>query len=175
MAFDQGLAVVLGAAVGALAGIIGFAVAGWRQSKLAAEKWSRAREDKARSDTRNAVAALAKTLASTAHSMMWASFKVLTAGKASHETLASFEVEFHAEVAELVGAQMHLAALDFPLYEKVTPFIGQAISMGANTYAALRASMEKAPDAEDQLRACNQEALNLIKDVPKKVTGLLAG
>lgn len=173
MALDQGLAAVVGAAVGALAGIVGFAFAGWRQSKLESEKWSRAREDRARSDTRNAVAALAKTLASTAHSMMWASFKVLTAGKASHETLASFEVEFHAEVSDLVAAQMNLAALDFALYEKVTPFISQAIAMGADTHAALKAAMEKTPDAEDQLRACNQDALNLIKDVPKKVAGLL--
>ncbi|MDM0105711.1 hypothetical protein QTH97_12250 [Variovorax sp. J22R24] len=174
MALDQGLAAVIGAGVGALAGIVGFAFAGWRQSKLETEKWSRAREDKARSDTRNAVADLAKTLASTAHSMMWVSFKVITAGKASHETLASFEVEFHAEVSDLVGAQMTLAALDFSLYEKVTPLVGRAIDMGANTYAALKAAMEKAPDAEDQLKACNQDALNLIKEIPKKVAGLLS-
>lgn len=174
MALDQGVAVVLGAAVGAVAGMGGAALAGWRQSKLETEKWTRAREDQIRADLRAAVAALAKTLASTAHSMMWVTFKALTSGRASLEALASFEVEFHAEVAELVGAQMRLAALDFPLYEKVTPYVSQAIGMGGNTYAALRASMEKDIDAEEQLRACNQDALNLIKEVPKKVAGLLS-
>lgn len=171
---NQGFEVVLGVAVGALAGIVAGALAGWRQSKLEREKWTRSREDRVRSETRGAVAALARTLASTAHSMMWATFKALTSGKASLEALASFEVEFHAEVAELVGAQMRLAELDFALYEKVTPYVGQVISMGGGTYAALRASMEKALDAEEQLRASNQEALDLLREVPKKVAGLLA-
>lgn len=171
---DQGIAVVLGAGAGALAGIGGAALAGWRQSKHEKEKWLRAREDALQADTRGAVAALAKTLASTAHSMMWATFRVLTSGRASLEAIAAFEVEFHAEVAELVGAQMRLAALDYALYEKITPYVGQAIALGGRTYAALKASMDKSIDAEDQLRACNQEALNLIKDVPKKVAGLLS-
>ncbi len=48
------------------------------------------------------------------------------------------------------------------------------IALGGNTYAALRASMEKDLDAEDRLRSCNQEALDLIRDVPIKVAGLLA-
>ena len=34
--------------------------------------------------------------------------------------------------------------------------------------------MEKALDAEEQLRARNQEALDLIREVPTKVAGLLA-
>ncbi|MDN8616597.1 hypothetical protein [Variovorax ginsengisoli] len=174
MTLDTGLAVVLGVAVGALAGIVGGALAAWRQSKLALEKWSRSREDQHRRDTREAVATVARTLASTAHSMMWATFKVLTSGKASREALASFEVEFHGEVATLVGAQMQLAALDHALYARVTPYIGQVIALGGNTYAALRASMEKDLDAEDRLRGCNQEALDLIRDVPTKVAGLLA-
>ena len=165
---------MLGAVAGAVAGIGGVALAGWRQSRQEKERWLRAREDALRADTRSAVAALARTLASTAHSMMWATFRVLTSGRASLEAIAAFEVEFHAEVAELVGAQMHLAALDFALYEKVTPYVGQAIALGGSTYAALKASMDKSPDAEDLLRECNQQALNLIKDVPKKVAGLLS-
>ena len=44
MTLDTGLAVVLGVGVGALAGIVGGALAAWRQSKLALEKWSRSRE-----------------------------------------------------------------------------------------------------------------------------------
>jgi hypothetical protein len=174
MTLDTGLAVVLGVAVGALAGIVGGALAAWRQSKLALETWSRSRDDQQRRDTREAVATVARTLASTAHSMMWASFKVLTSGKASREALASFEVEFHAEVATLVGAQMQLAALDHALYARVTPYIGQVIALGGSTYAALRASMEKDLDAEEQLRRCNQEALDLIREVPTQVAGLLA-
>ena len=149
MTLDTGLAVVLGVAVGALAGIVGGALAAWRQSKLALEKWSRSREDQQCRDTREAVSTLARTL-------------------------ASFEVEFHAEVATLVGAQMQLAALDHALYARVTPYIGQVIALGGNTYAALRASMEKDLDAEERLRSCNQEALDLIRDVPTKVAGLLA-
>ena len=174
MVFDQGFAVVLGVAVGALAGIVGGALAGWRQSTIETEKWLRTREEQARAQTRGAVATLASSLASTAHSMMWATFKALTLGKASLETLASFEVEFHGEVATLVGAQMQLAALDHALYARVTPYIGQVIALGGNTYAALRASMEKDLDAEERLRSCNQEALDLIRDVPTQVAGLLA-
>lgn len=174
MTLDSGLAVVLGVAVGALAGIVGGALAAWRQSKLALDTWTRSREDEHRRDTRDAVATVARTLASSAHSMMWATFKVLTSGKASREALASFEVEFHGEVATLVGAQMHLASLDQAMYAKITPYVGQVIALGGSTYAALRASMEKDLDAEEQLRSCNQEALNLIKDVPTKVAALLA-
>lgn len=174
MTLDPSLAIVLGAAVGAVAALGGAALLSRHQSKLEQEKWARARDEQLRTDTRATVAALARTLASTAHSMMWASFRVLTSGRASLEAIAAFEVEFHAEVAGLVGAQMQLAALDAALYEKITPYVGQVIALGGSTYAAMRASMEKALDAEDQLRACNQEALNLIKDVPKKVAGLLA-
>jgi hypothetical protein len=174
MSLDQGSTTLIGVAIGAIAGLLGGLLTGWRQSRLETQKWLRAREDTVRADTRDALGHLAKTLASAAHSMMWSTYKALNSGPIEPEELRLYEQEFHEAVSDIVSTQMHIAALDQTLFERITPLVSEAIAIGEDTFLALKAALDD-PRNESELSDSNHKALRLIKRIPSELSDLLRG
>ena len=104
--------------------------------------------------------------------MMWSTYKALSTGQIQQEALQVYEQEFHEAVSDLVSTQMHIAALDYTLFERVTPLVSEAIALGGDTFLALNAAVEDSYD-ETELRSCNHKALSLIKRVPNELSNLL--
>jgi hypothetical protein len=173
MSLDPGSAAVIGASVGAITALISSFLTGWRQSQIEREKWLRSREDTLRNETRSALSDLAKTLASYSHSIMWSTHKALNARTFTEKDLENFEMELHKGIADMVSAQLHIAALDKALYERVTPKISKSIALGGTTFSALRSAVKNVGPVEAQLRSCNAEALSLIKAIPQEFGNIL--
>jgi hypothetical protein len=173
MQLDQGLAAVIGASVGAIIALISSFLTGWRQSHLEKEKWLRSREDTFRNETRSALADLAKALACYAHTIRWSIHKALNAGNFTNNHLENFEIELHKGIADMVSAQLHIAALDKALYDRVTPRISELIKLGSNTLAALSDALESDSQVEARLSSCRAEARSLTKIIPEEFGDIL--
>lgn len=166
--------VILGAVIGAGASILGGWLAGWRQSELERTKWERSRVDIVHTETRAALAALAKDLAAIAHSIMWATYKAPLTPEFTEDDLAKYESEYHNKVSDLVGAQMLVAALDHKLFSRVTPLVSEAIELGGDAYVGLRAVVENPiMGADAALAETNAKALALIKKIPGELANTL--
>jgi hypothetical protein len=172
LGLDQASTALLGAIIGASAGLLGGFLTGWRQSKLEREKWLRAREDAVLADTRAVLGDLTKTLASAAHSMMWSTYKAVNSAQIGREELLAYELEYHEAVADMVKSQMHISTLDRALYKRITPLVSETIALGGDTFLALTAAVEGSAN-EETLVDFNRQALNLIKRIPTDLANLL--
>lgn len=104
--------------------------------------------------------------------MMWSTYRALNSRRIQHEELRVYEQEFHEAVADLVSSQMHVAALDRALFERITPLVSDTIAIGEDTFLALKAAVEDCHN-EGQLRASNAKAKRLIKRVQTELSDLL--
>lgn len=91
--------------------------------------------------------------------MMWFTYKALTSAF-TQEDVSAYEAEFHRAVADMVGRQMNLAALEYSLFERVTPLVSEAIALGGSTFDALR-TIDTTQSSQTDLMACNTKALDL--------------
>jgi hypothetical protein len=160
----QPTAVVIGAVIGASSAILGSFLAYLWQARLERDRWRREREEAV-------LGGLTRELASLSHSIMWATFKALDASKVVAATLKAKEL--HQGIADVVEAQMHVAAFNRNLYERVTPRVSEIIKLGGNTYQLLSAAMSDFDSTRQQLLDRNGEALTFIKKLPQEFENLL--
>jgi hypothetical protein len=163
---DQPTAVVVGAAIGAIAAILGGFLTFAFQTRLERERWRRERED-------SVLGGLTRELASISHSMMWATFKALNQNEVTAATLKAYEEELHEGIASSVGAQMHVAAFQRELYERITPHVSKMIELGGDTYRLLSEASIDFPSNSQKLLARNGQALMFIKTLPKDFADML--
>ncbi len=165
---------LIGAAIGAIAGVLGGLFAIRAERKLEYQKWVRGREDDVRRDVRLAVAEVANKLAALAHAVMWFTYKtVATKQEPSPSILETFDKEVHELTSNLVGAQIRLAELDSSLYKQITPFVSDAINLTERVFEGTSLMRENTDHGIQALSECNQAALKFIKTLPQQIANLI--
>jgi hypothetical protein len=139
------------------------------QSHQESEKWVRAREDDVRRDIRLAIADVAEKLAAFAHSMMWTTYRVNRTNANLKEIVDTYGKESHELIGRLVSSQIRLAALDMNAYQKVTPFISNAINLSEEVDRAISLFQQDSRESREAVRECNHKALAFIKELPEQM------
>lgn len=121
---DPTTASLIGAGIGALAGITGGWLNGWRQSKLENEKWLRSRQEAIEKDTRLALADLTKKIAAGIHAMAWLAWKAkIEPTRLSENDLTTYDVTMNTLFPDIVGSRVALAALSKEIHAQISPLI----------------------------------------------------
>jgi len=170
---NQSIAVLLGALIGGLVGLLGSYLTSSRQAKLERERWRQARADSLTGEVAKALGELTTVLASLSHSMMWATYRALKTNYVPPRALEAFESELHLGVAEAVSAQMRVATLDRQLYERITPRVSLIIRLAGDTFDVLVAAGADVSAYREGLQNQNRQALDFVKAVPGDFAELL--
>jgi len=123
---DAATASLIGAGLGALAGLAGGWLNGWRQSKIEQERWRRSRLDTVERDARLALAELTKKLAVGVHAIAWLTWKAkYEPDKLSENDLSAYDTTMQSLFPDIVGSRIALAALTKETHNLISPLIEQ--------------------------------------------------
>ena len=123
---------VLGAAIGAIAGISGGMLALWHNSRLEREKWLRARQDSVDNELRSSVRQLTIELAAAAHAMSWLTWRAKEApSRLTQKNIDEYETKIHKILPQIMGRQAEIAALDQGTFEALCPTVNAVLAMDA--------------------------------------------
>jgi hypothetical protein len=164
---EPALASLLGAAIGATAGITGGALTAWRQGQLEQAKWARARKDVLANDLRTTLQQLAVKLAAAVHSMCWLTWLARAApSRVTQERIDAYDKELHELLPQITGLQAVVAAIDQSAYARLAALVAQVIEAD---WQIGNASLEFTPDnskSAEALAACDSAAQKLHRDLP---------
>src|SRR3954453_7472589 len=125
---DQATAVVIGAGIAALSGLIGALttalLGGWRQERVEASKRDWAFEDARSKRLEEVISQLTVKLASAHHSMTWIAWIALEApNRLTQKQAAVYDKEINIILPEITGLSSNLASLNMEAYSKAKPVI----------------------------------------------------
>lgn len=148
---DPTTASLIGAGIGALAGLAGGWLNSWRHSKLEYEKWTRSRRDAIEKDTRLALADLAKKIAAGIHAMAWLAWKAkIEPSRLSQDDLTTYDTTMNTLFPDIVGSRVALAALSKEIHDQISPLIQQLYDLDvkiAKTSSLYRDSVSEGTQA----------------------------
>jgi len=168
---DATTASLIGASIGALAGLGGGWLNGWRQSKIEHQKWVRARYDAIEKDARLALADLTKKLAAGVHAICWLSWKAkYESEKLSERDLSAYDTSMQTLFPDIVGSRVILAALSKETHDLMSPLVLKLYAFDVRV-AEGAASFRKSPaDGIKALAACHDDCLQFDLVLLEEVT-----
>jgi len=166
MDMDAALAGLLGASIGAIAGILGGFIAGWQQRKVEVLRWKQERADELRKEERPSLLELTSLLAEGSQAMAWlcwaATAKSAEAVKAdAHE----YDARMRALMPRLFSAQAAASGLSEEAFSQIDPLVQRLLSLDTKLgNASVRLDIE--PDeALQELKGFVGPAYQLTRDV----------
>jgi hypothetical protein len=126
------LAPVLGALIGALAGLSGAWITGRRQAALEHEKWLRGISDAFAKDLRTTVKELTTELAKAVHSMCWLCWLAKYGpSRLTQERVRQYDEEMHIALPRIMGLHAVIAGMDGEVHFALAPLVNRAIALDA--------------------------------------------
>lgn len=171
---DAGLAGLLGAAIGAIAGLGGGFVAGWQERKVEALRWRQARADELRKEERRSLLKLTSLLAEGSQNAAWlcwaATVKPVEAVKVDAD---DYNARMRALMPRLFSAQAAASGLSEEAYEQIDPLVQRLISLDTHL-GDLSSHLQARPElALHGLRDSADGAFELTRDLVHDVRSLL--
>lgn len=168
---DPTTASLIGAGIGALAGLTGGWLNGWRQSKLEYEKWTRSRQDTLEKDTRLALADLTKRMAAGTHAIAWLTWKAKhELDRFSENDLTAYDATMKTLFPEIVGSRVALAALNKEIHDQVSPWIEGLYELDVKTAKAAALYRNTVLEGAKVLAECHGDTLKFDKLFLEEVT-----
>ena len=162
---------LIGAGIGALAGLAGGWLNGWRQSKIEHEKWRRSRYDTVERDARLALADLTKKLAMGIHAIAWITWKAKhETDKLSESGLSAYDTTMKTLFPDIVGSRVSLAALNRVSHDLVSPLIEQLYAFDVRIAKAAALYRNSALEGCRALAECHDDCLQFDKVFLDEVT-----
>src|SRR5262245_12517921 len=167
---DAAIAALIGAGIGFTGGLIQKAI----DLRAERDRWLRSRRDAVRRDAHLAAAEVATKLAALVHSTMWFTYSLDEANASSWAALHDkFDQETHELIASLKGAEVRLAAIDKRLHDVFNPLVSEGIRLSESADAAVIELTEHQKRGAQSILAVNREALEFIKDLPRRIADVL--
>lgn len=168
---DAVTAGLIGTGIGALTGIAGGWLNGWRQSKIEHEKWIRSKQDTIEKDTRLALADLIKKLAAGIHAIAWLTWKAENEpDNLSENDLSAYDSTLQSLFPDIVGSRVVLAALSRETHEQVSPLVNQLYVFDVRIGKAAALYRNSMPEGIKALAACHHDCLQFDKVLLDEVT-----
>jgi hypothetical protein len=171
---DAALAGLLGASVGAIAGILGGLVAGWQQRKSDALRWQQARADDLRREERRSLLELTSLLAEASQAAAWLSWAAtIKSADALKAEASEYDVRMRAIMPRLFSAQAAASGLSDESFSQMDPLVDRLLSLDSDLgEVSLRLETEPAV-AQQELKDFKKPAYDLTRDIVLGVRSLL--
>ena len=123
-------ATVIGAAIGASAGILGALVTGLLQSRSATGSWERSRKDQFENNLRSAVQNLTQHVSSALHSMCWLTWLAAERPDRIKQTrIDAYDFEIHRITPKINGSLGSVAAIDEKIFLALKGQVDQVLGL----------------------------------------------
>ena len=173
---DSTTASLIGAGLGALAGLAGGWLNGWRQSKLEYEKWTRARQDTIEKETRLALADLTKKIAAGINAIAWVTWKAKNEPERfSENDLTTYDTTMKTLFPDIVGSRVTLAALSKEVHDQVSPLLTKLYRLDVQTTNAAAVYRKTALEGTEALAECLSEVSKFDESLLNEVTRIGIG
>jgi hypothetical protein len=172
---------LIGSLLGALVAFLTLHLQAKSQAQLEQAKWARsrgdeevkrveAREDDARKEIRLAAADLSKKIAVAAHSMTWVLWIARhDSDNFSRKLLDEHDLRMNNLYAEIVAAQVVVAALDERIYRRTQPLISQIYELDG----VIAKLATRLPDSLASLGVLWERSRKFEEDLPGAFLGML--
>lgn len=156
---DPTTAGLIGTGIGALVGLGGGWLNGWRQSKLEYEKWTRSRQDSIERDARLAFADLTKKIAAVIHAMAWLTWKAVNEPRRfSKNDLITYDSAIKVLFPDIVGSRVTLAALSGAIHDQISPLIQELYALDVKIAEAGVLYRDSVSEGIKMLVKCHSES-----------------
>ena len=167
---DPAFAPVLGALIGASAGIAGALLTTRRQARLEREKWLRGVRDAFANELRSSVKELTTELASAAHSMCWVCWLAKYGpDRLTRQHLDQYDQEMHKLLPQIAGLHAMLAGMDVDVHKRLDSLVDRVYSVDAQIGEAGLAFADGRPETAAKLAMHHGTSLDLEKELPRVV------
>jgi hypothetical protein len=167
---DPTLAGLIGAGIGAIAGLLGSIYSGWNQIRSQREMWLRERHGGLIDSLRSQAADVAKNMFELQHSMEWICWGASTdPDSVNRDTISQYDEEVHQVIPKLLGSLAVTAMLRLDVYEKLNQLGDEIFAIESEIARAVR-SFDESPGASIAvLRAHHPGATQLYKTLPPRL------
>lgn len=167
------LKILEGAMIGVPVLVIGLLI----NRNLEAFRSKQERRLDASKNVRQAMAELAKHLASCIHSITWLCWSVQHSPAAIRGNIKSYNAEMHKQLSDLMAARVVLAAQDNEKYNLLAPVMAKMITLDSKVAKVVAGCLSLHPlqeaAAQKELINCHGEAVVLDKELLKMVSDML--
>jgi hypothetical protein len=167
------LKILEGAMIGVPVLVIGFLI----NRNLEAFRSKQERRLDASKNVRQAMADLAKHLASCIHSITWLCWSVQHSPAAIRGNIKAYNTEMHKQLSDLMAARVILAAQDNEKYNVLAPLMTRMFALDSKVAKVVAGCLSLHPlqeaAAQKELLNCHVEAVEMDKELLKTVSGML--
>jgi hypothetical protein len=168
------IATVLGALVGATAGISGALLTTWLQLRLDRRRAAQTRDDSVAKAFAEAAQQLTIKMASALHSMCWLTWLAVNRGdRLTQANLDAYDAEIHKLLPEVLGYMSTVAALDSEAYEQLVPHVNELFALdGRIGQAGLHLDRDREKSIR-QLADCYEPMTDFEHRLPRLVANIV--
>lgn len=167
------LKILEGTMIGVPVLVIGFLI----NRNLEAFRSKQERQLDASQSVRQALAELAKHLASCIHSITWLCWSVQHSPAAIRGNIKAYNTEMHKQLSDLVASRVILAAQDNQKYNLLAPLMTRMFQLDSKVAKVVAGCLSLHPlqeaAAQKELINCHVEAVELDKELLKIVGDIL--
>ena len=169
------IATVLGALVGASAGISGALLTTWLQLRLEQRRSRQSREDAIARELSGSIQQLTTRMASSVHSMCWLTWLAATRGdRVTQANLDAYDAEQHRILPEILGYMGTVAAVDVGVYQALKPHVDE-IFMLDGRIGSIGLSLDRDHEtAVRELAGCYLTMTRLEQSLPTVVGNIVS-
>jgi hypothetical protein len=162
MRMDAAVAGLLGAAIGALAGVIGATLTAWQQNRAERERRRAAQLDEFVKTQRQALLHLGELVAIGSQAMLWAAWAA--SNKASLELrqeIETYEARMRELLPKLLAAQAEAGSVSDDAYRRVNPLVDQLTILDTRIGTAA-SKLDDEQESRRQIAETKGDALKLM-------------
>ena len=164
-------ATIIGAVVGATAGIVGALLTAWSQRLLERSRSKTAREDAVAKELSAAVQQLTIRMESALHSMCWLTWYAYVGrgDRLTQKRLDAYDRELHKTLPEILGYLSTVAALDMSTHDKLRPHVSKISELDVRV---AKAGLLLNTDRERMLKELSssyQQMVDMEMQLPKTI------
>lgn len=167
---NAALAGLLGASIGAIAGIFGGFVAGWQQRKADALRWEQARADELRREERRSLLELTSVLAEGSQAAAWFSWAAsVMSAEAVKAEAREYDARMRVIMPRLFSAEAAASGLSEAAFSQMDAFVERLLSLDSDIgKVSVRLDIEPEQALQD-LKGFKKPAYDLRRDIVEGV------
>jgi len=169
---DPAIAGLLGALIGASAGILGSVANSYFQSKLEKEKAQLAQAGEVSGELRAEIAEASRYMLSLQHSMEWVCWLATYGDPLDDESAYEYHKEAHEAIPRLLGAMAAVSSLDVSFYQKLFPVAEELFGLDSQIGDALVRRRRSPAERADAVKIHFTAAKALYKKLPKELANI---
>jgi hypothetical protein len=160
---DAAVAGLLGAAIGALAGVIGSTLTAWQQNRAERERRRAAQLDEFVKAQRQALLHLGELVAAGSQAMLWVAWAARNkSGTQVRQEIDTYETRMRELLPQLLAAVAEASSVSDEAFKRVNPLVDQLEVLDTKIGTAATMLDEDEDEARRRITETKEDALSLM-------------